>query len=106
MCELRDAEFVMACDIDGNYKNAIYLYCCNCGKSTPPIKEFEPFCDRCCKKLHRPSEANLLLVDITVCGRCRSAIRGVIPQPMCHACQSIINFEGYNDKYYENRSDG
>ncbi len=101
MCELRDACCVMASDINGDYRRSVYLYCCSCDKQCHAYDLHQPFCDNCCKKLHRFTLTELLAVNITVCERCGLAIRGQIPLSRCNACKSITNFEGYNDQFYQ-----
>lgn len=94
MCLLEDAACVAVEDVDGDYQRAVYLICCKCSASYAPINPVEPFCNRCLQKLHRIA----LPDDMTKCGRCSLVMRGVMPQPMCYACQSITNYNGYNDK--------
>lgn len=94
MCELVNARFVSAQDINGEYQKVVYLNCCQCGQGNTPIRIQSPLCDNCLGRLHYQEITD----DITKCGRCDLFLRGVMPLPMCVACQSITNYNGYNDK--------
>ncbi len=97
MCELNDALCISIADANGDYVPVVYLDCCQCNTSTAPVNDYQPFCDSCFQKLHRkPLEDGM-----TRCDRCGIVARGILPLPMCIACQSITNYEGYNERLRE-----